>query len=242
MFDIICTIRLTAEEVDEITDLILGWRVGVGEVLFQRELVENGYMFALRVLKGKHNPYLSATVARVGSSIVLEAEAGDDPSPLGEYYFEKEGNLFTLRVIEGERWSRRGGELKLTQSNGRTIVCEEGNTHTWGSMIRVLDKHGFEIACWSAQEWADDPESVMGAIMACAAGRENMSLQNRMKAEVRRDLDHYLDESRCFNATLLAEVFLGEDDVDVGAEAEQDYFDAAAEVAEWAVKEYNLNE
>jgi hypothetical protein len=59
-----------------------------------------------------------------------------------------------------------------------------------------------------------------------------------MKDVVERDLSRYLDSARCFNATLLAEDFINEDE----PAEEDEYFDAAIEVQEYAVKTYDLNE
>lgn len=33
------------------------------------------------------------------------------------------------------------------------------------SYVAVCDQNGMEIAYWDAEEWAEEPESVMGAIM-----------------------------------------------------------------------------
>jgi hypothetical protein len=65
-----------------------------------------------------------------------------------------------------------------------------------------------------------------------------MKLIQRMKTAVQRDLNRYLDSSRCFNATLLAEDLINKDE----STEEDEYFDAAVHVSEWAVKAYNLNE
>lgn len=54
-------------------------------------------------------------------------------------------------------------------------------------------------------------------------------------------MSRYLDNANCFNATLLAEVFIGKEDCK-DEDEESDYFDAAAVVSEWAVKTFNLNE
>lgn len=37
------------------------------------------------------------------------------------------------------------------------------------SYVRIVQE-GFELAYWISDEWADDPEIVMGAIMGCAHG------------------------------------------------------------------------
>lgn len=65
-----------------------------------------------------------------------------------------------------------------------------------------------------------------------------IKLISRMKARVRNDLSYYLDNSCCFNATLLAEDFINEDE----PEDEDIYFDAAVIVSEKVTKIYNLNE
>lgn len=65
-----------------------------------------------------------------------------------------------------------------------------------------------------------------------------MTVFQRMKCTVQRDLDRYLDNARCFNATLLAEDFINDDE----PAEEDEYFDAAVQVSEYAVKTYNLNE
>ena len=69
-----------------------------------------------------------------------------------------------------------------------------------------------------------------------------MTLIKRMKQEVRNHLDDYLDGSRCFNTTQLGEHFLNVDNLEEGSDEEDEYWDAAASVASWAIKEYNLNE
>ena len=54
--------------------------------------------------------------------------------------------------------------------NGRTLRCGPGEAHQWGGYVRVCDIDGNEIAYWDKQEWAEDPECVMGAIFAAATG------------------------------------------------------------------------
>lgn len=33
--------------------------------------------------------------------------------------------------------------------------------------VRFVDKDGYELVIWVAEEWQESPEEVMGAIMAC---------------------------------------------------------------------------
>jgi len=169
-----CTIRLTAEEIEQITEWVsMNEPVppDVGPELFERVVVSNGMSFALRVINGTHHPFLDATlVIGEGDDGLLLCDPGDDPNPRGDYVFEHGNVEFSMFVTEGHRVERSPGDLWLKQdSSGRTIVCEyEGSACV---MIRVLDEHDFEIVCWEASEWAEDPEIVMGAIMACAAGK-----------------------------------------------------------------------
>jgi len=166
-----CTIRLTAEEIDQIEEWLLMDNPvpDAGPELFERIMVVDGLSFALRVINGTHHPFLDATLA-IGDELLL-CDAGDDPSPLGDYVFEHGDEELSLYVVEGHRVEQKDGDLWLKQESGRTIVCESGDDHAWGSMVRVLDPYDFEIVCWEASEWSEAPESVMGAIMACVAGK-----------------------------------------------------------------------
>ena len=49
---------------------------------------------------------------------------------------------------------------------GGSLRCGEGDEHRWGGYVCVCDVDGEEIpGCyWDKQEWADEPELVMGAI------------------------------------------------------------------------------
>lgn len=49
---------------------------------------------------------------------------------------------------------------------GGTLRCGEGEVFQHGGYVRVCDADGCEMpGCyWDKQEWADEPELVMGAI------------------------------------------------------------------------------
>ena len=64
-----------------------------------------------------------------------------------------------------------------------------------------------------------------------------MNLEKRMKKEVKQNLDVYLDSARCLNCTMLAEIFINEDE----PHDEEFYFEVAADVEEWARKCFDLN-
>lgn len=67
--------------------------------------------------------------------------------------------------------SEQGEEFAVRLENGNTIRCESVATRRRGcSYVRVCGPDGAEIAYWSAAEWAEDPETVMGALLG-AAGR-----------------------------------------------------------------------
>jgi len=59
-----------------------------------------------------------------------------------------------------------------------------------------------------------------------------------MKLEITTNLSDYLDSSRCFNYTGLAEFFISADE----PEDEEEYFEQAVTAGSWAKKVYNLNE
>jgi hypothetical protein len=60
-------------------------------------------------------------------------------------------------------------ELIVYVAGGNTIRTG-GDKHKAGAYVRICNSEGKEIAYWDKQEWKDDPESVMGAILLCAAG------------------------------------------------------------------------
>lgn len=60
-------------------------------------------------------------------------------------------------------------ELHIRLENGATIITG-GEEHAFGAYVTVLAPNGEERAHWDKREWAEDPECVMGAILAAAAG------------------------------------------------------------------------
>lgn len=65
-----------------------------------------------------------------------------------------------------------GIEFVLSLANGNTLRTDTFDANPAGaSYVRVCDAAGTEVAYWTAQEWADDPELVMGAIFGAAGGR-----------------------------------------------------------------------
>jgi hypothetical protein len=57
--------------------------------------------------------------------------------------------------------------LVLVLDNGNRIVTY-GDKYLYGSEVTVFNKAGTEAGHWVNDEWRDDPEAVMGAILACA--------------------------------------------------------------------------
>ena len=59
-------------------------------------------------------------------------------------------------------------EIVIALPWGGTLRCGEGEDYAHGGYVRVCDKRGRELPLcyWDKQEWADDPELVMGAIFA----------------------------------------------------------------------------
>jgi len=58
----------------------------------------------------------------------------------------------------------------LVLDNGVRIESRSPNpARRAGSYILVVDADGYEIGYWNAEEWRDEPEQVMGAILSLAA-------------------------------------------------------------------------
>lgn len=60
-----------------------------------------------------------------------------------------------------------GDECVVKLSNGREMRTPAYPEDC--SYVRIVQE-GFELAYWVSDEWADDPEVVMGAIIGCANG------------------------------------------------------------------------
>jgi len=59
-------------------------------------------------------------------------------------------------------------EIEIPLPWGGTLRCGEGDSHQHGGYVRVCDAKGKEVVYWDKQEWADEPESVMGAMFRAA--------------------------------------------------------------------------
>jgi hypothetical protein len=59
-------------------------------------------------------------------------------------------------------------EIIIPAPNGGSIRCGKGEEYEYGGTLRLCDGSGNEIMLWEAQEWADDPEQVIGAIFHAA--------------------------------------------------------------------------
>jgi len=62
-------------------------------------------------------------------------------------------------------------ELTLRLENGWSLRLGPGAEHVWGNYVRVCDKYGEEVLYYDHAEWAEAPEEVMGAFLACAFNR-----------------------------------------------------------------------
>lgn len=60
-----------------------------------------------------------------------------------------------------------GDECVIKLKNGREVRTPAYPDEC--SYVRITQE-GYELAYWVSDEWADDPENVMGAIMGCAHG------------------------------------------------------------------------
>ena len=61
-----------------------------------------------------------------------------------------------------------GAEARVPTVNGETLCFESFHENMNGcSYIRFVDADDNELAYWVCDEWAEKPEEVIGAIMAC---------------------------------------------------------------------------
>ena len=61
-----------------------------------------------------------------------------------------------------------GDEIKILTPNGGYLCFESALENMNGcSYIRFENEHGEEVAYWVCDEWGEEPEFVMGAIMGC---------------------------------------------------------------------------
>lgn len=62
-----------------------------------------------------------------------------------------------------------GNETIIGLASGGSIRCESAEDNPNGTTyVRVCDNVGNEVAYWTADEWRDEPEFVLGAIMGAA--------------------------------------------------------------------------
>ena len=61
-----------------------------------------------------------------------------------------------------------GEEVRIPTVDGESLCFESYSNNTEGcSYIRFIDSDGHELAYWNCDEWAEDPQIVMGSIMGC---------------------------------------------------------------------------
>ncbi len=82
-----------------------------------------------------------------------------------------------MSQIEGE-------QVIGTLPNGFTLRSG-GKECELGAYVRFCDKRGGEVVYWDKQEWADEPEEVMGAILAILKDPSKLStfLKKRKEEE-----------------------------------------------------------
>ena len=91
----------------------------------------------------------------------------------------------------------------LVLDNGNKIVTAS-EARMAGDFVRILDKDDRELAYWDNEEWKDDPITVMGAILRCAAGQDLSGLLNHSRSK-----DGVIDED-----ALLRDLLADADEVD----------------------------
>lgn len=62
-----------------------------------------------------------------------------------------------------------GKECVIELANGRTIRTDTYQANPGGSSyVRICEADGSELGYWISDEWAEDPQGVMGAILGAA--------------------------------------------------------------------------
>jgi len=61
--------------------------------------------------------------------------------------------------------------VRLVLDNGN-VITSGGLNFQAGADVHIHDPDGNELGVWDCEEWRDDPELVMGAILRMAAGAE----------------------------------------------------------------------
>lgn len=69
--------------------------------------------------------------------------------------------------------------IKVKLANGCTI-CSDSLRFQAGGYVQILNAKGEEIGYWDVNEWAEDPEFVMGAILGCAQSGLSADQQQRI--------------------------------------------------------------
>lgn len=61
-------------------------------------------------------------------------------------------------------------ETKIPLKNGKVVCCQSAEENPNGTdYVRIEDKDGNELVYWHHNEWTEDPQLVMGAIMGAMA-------------------------------------------------------------------------
>lgn len=59
------------------------------------------------------------------------------------------------------------GEVAIELPTGNFLVTESGISNPTGvDYVRIVDPQGTELVYWHYNEWAEEPQVVMGAIIA----------------------------------------------------------------------------
>ena len=85
---------------------------------------------------------------------------------------------FTIQVFQARAATittddEYGKEVVVRTEDGRELrsgAGADGDCTVTGEYVRVLDAAGREQGYWTSEEWREDPEVVMGAIVGCLLG------------------------------------------------------------------------
>jgi hypothetical protein len=63
------------------------------------------------------------------------------------------------------------GCVYLALTNGNCVISGS-DTYQAGDFVQVVDSNGEELGYWHFNEWQEDPQLVMGALLRCAVGEK----------------------------------------------------------------------
>ena len=125
--------------------------------------------------------YLDGCVKRRDDDLTSGVLDDDDvfiDDPAAPEWVRRWRGPFTIQVFQARAATittddEYGEEVVVRTEDGRELRSRagaDGDCTVTGEYVRVLDAAGREQGYWTSEEWREDPEVVMGAIVGCLLG------------------------------------------------------------------------